>query len=480
MQTFDLILRHGTVIDGSGAQGHVADIGVRGTRIAAIGDLSNASATRDIDISGRCVTPGFLDVHTHDDRALMSAPALLPKLSQGVTTVVTGNCGISLAPLVADHAEPPLNLVATPEWLRYPAFGDYLDDLRRHDLAVNVMALVGHTTLRANVLDDLSQPATAEQCERMRALFDDAMQAGAWGLSTGTFYPPARAATTEEVIAVGEPLTRHGGIFATHMRNEAERVIESLDETFQIGRALDVRVVISHHKLAGLCNHGRSVETLAHIAQAMQSQPIGLDCYPYNASSTMLHPDLIERASSVLVAWSKTLPEYAGQLLSDVAQAMQCDEKTAAVRLAPAGAIYFLMDEADVRRILAFDFTMIGSDGMEHDEHPHPRLWGTFPRVLGHYARELGLFTMEKAVHKMTGLPASQFKLADRGLLREGYYADLVVIDAASVIDRATFAEPKTPAAGIEQVYVNGELAYGEGAQRAFAGQVLPGPGWRG
>lgn len=472
MPDYDLIFRHASIVDGSGRAAFEADLAVTGDRIAAIGDLSKATAAQTIDLTGKTLTPGFVDVHTHDDRAVAETD-MLPKISQGVTTVVTGNCGISLAPIVASELKSPMDLIATESWLRFATFGAYMDELDGHALAVNSMPLVGHTTLRIHVLDDITHAADAGQCERMRELLDEAMASGAWGMSTGTYYPPAQAATTEEIVAVGEPLTRHGGMYVTHMRNEAERVIEALDESFLIGRELSIPVIISHHKVAGLANQGRSPETLAHICRAMEHQDIGLDCYPYNASSTMLHPDFLARASDVVVTWSKPHPEFAGKRLADVAKQWGCDDKTAAVRLQPAGAIYFIMDEADVQRILKFEQTMIGSDGLIHDPHPHPRLWGTFPRVLGHYARELGLFSFEKAVHKMSGLTATRLGLPERGLLAEGYFADLVVLDRENVIDRATFAQPATPSEGIESVYINGALAFSEGRVQQRNGRLL-------
>ncbi|WP_082163382.1 N-acyl-D-amino-acid deacylase family protein [Caballeronia mineralivorans] len=472
---FDLCIAGATIVDGSGGPAFVADVGIAGGRIAAVGKLATASSRERRDAGGRVLAPGFIDVHTHDDRALLMPGAMAAKLSQGVTTVVTGNCGLSLAPSRIQGAiPPPLDLIATPEWLRFPTFGDYLRTLESEGIAVNAACLVGHLTLRANVMDDLERAATPAECEAMRALLADALDAGALGLSTGTFYPPARHADTDEIVAVGEPLRAHGALYATHMRNEAEKIADALDETFEIGRRLGVRVLISHHKLAGTPNHGRSVETLTRIAAAMDEQPVSLDCYPYNASSTVLRPEFVARASSVLVSWSEPYPEHAGRTLADIARSMDCDELEAAARLMPAGAIYFMMDETDVRRILAFPKTMIGSDGMPHDEHPHPRLWGTFPRVLGHYARDERLFSLETAVHKMSGLAAEELALPGRGRIEAGYAADLVLFDPASIGDRATFAEPRARSAGVEQVWVNGQLAFSDGILRhSRAGQVV-------
>lgn len=472
---FDLCIAGATVVDGSGGPSFVADVGIAGGRIAAVGDLSGVPSHERCDAAGRVLAPGFIDVHTHDDRALLMPGAMAAKLSQGVTTVVTGNCGLSLAPSgIRGAIPPPLDLIATPEWLRFSSFGAYLEALQSTGIAVNAACLVGHLTLRANVMDDLERAATPAECDAMRALLTEALEAGALGMSTGTFYPPARHADTDEIVAVGEPLRAHGALYATHMRNEAEKIVEALDETFEIGRRLGVRVLISHHKLAGITNHGRSVETLRRIAAAMNEQPVSLDCYPYNASSTVLRPEFVARASSVLVSWSGPYPQHAGRTLAEIARDMGCDELEAAARLMPAGAIYFMMDESDVRRILTFPKTMIGSDGMPHDEHPHPRLWGTFPRVLGHYARDEQLFSLETAVHKMSGLAAEELALPGRGRIEPGFAADLVLFDPAGVSDRATFAEPRARSAGVERVWVNGQLAFADGALRhTRAGQIV-------
>ncbi|MBS1229046.1 MAG: D-aminoacylase [Proteobacteria bacterium] len=472
---FDLCIDGATVVDGSGAPAYVADVGVCGGTIAAIGQLSQSPAQQRIDANGQVLSPGFIDVHTHDDRALLIAGMMEAKLSQGVTTVVTGNCGLSLAPgRLRGAIPPPLDLIATPEWLRFARFGDYLQALEESAIAVNAMCLVGHLTLRANVMDSLDRAATDAECAAMRELLAEALAAGAWGMSTGTFYAPARHASADEIVAVGEPLRGAGGLFTTHMRNEGELVAQSLEETFSIGRRLGVRVLISHHKLAGIANHGRSRETLDLIAAAMQRQPVSLDAYPYNASSTVLRPEFIARASAVRVSWSEKHPDQAGRLLAEIAADWQCDQESAANRLMPAGAIYFMMDEEDVRRILAFPKTMIGSDGMPHDDYPHPRLWGTFPRVLGHYCREQQLFDLTTAIHKMSGLPASELGLSRRGTIAENHAADLLLFDPQTVADTASYDEPRSAATGISHVWVNGRLAYTPGVLHDHgAGRVL-------
>jgi len=323
-------------------------------------------------------------------------------------------------------------------------------------------------------MDELDKPASPAETARMRSLADEALLAGAIGISSGLYYEPARAATTEEVIAVCAPLAKRNGIYCTHMRDEGEKVIDSLEEAFRIGRELGVPVVISHHKVAGKPNHGRSRETLPLIESRMRAQAIGLDCYPYCASSTILSASRAAIASKVLVTWSKPHPECAGMELADAARKMNASIEEAVARLLPAGAVYFSMDEADVRRILAFEHTMIGSDGLPHDAAPHPRLWGSFPRVLGHYARGLNLFPLETAVYKMTGLTAKTFGLKDRGVLKKGAWADMVAFDAATVDETATFARPIQPAKDIDTVIVNGSIVWRGGkATGARPGRVL-------
>jgi len=477
-ESYDFLIRNATVVDGTGAPRYGADVGVRGDRIAAIGDLTHAEADIQIDAAGKVAAPGFIDAHTHDDRLLLSRPDMAPKVSQGVTTVIAGNCGISLAPAPAGMrapVTPPLDLLdGEGGWFRFPAFADYVAELDAHPAAINAALLVGHTTLRVVSMKDLERPASAAEIARMTELAREALQAGAIGLSTGLYYEPAAAATTEEVIEVSRPLCEFGALYCTHMRNEAESIMDSLDETFRIGRSLGVDVVISHHKVNGVANHGRSSETLAYIGEQRQRQNIGLDCYPYCASSTVLSASRAHSASRVMVTWSKPLPRYAGRDLAEVARELDVSQDEAVARLLPAGAIYFSMHEDDVQRILAFAPTMIGSDGLPHDEFPHPRLWATFPRVLGHYSRTLKLFPLEQAVHKMTGLTARTFGLPDRGVLRPGAFADITLFDPATVDEAATFEQPIAAAKGIDTVLVNGAVVWRNGAPTGLRpGRVL-------
>ncbi|HWZ47218.1 MAG TPA: amidohydrolase family protein, partial [Herbaspirillum sp.] len=313
-EQFDLLIRNATIVDGTGALRFDGDIGIRGDRIARIGDLAAARGQVELNAGGRIVAPGFIDAHTHDDRIMLSAPEMTPKISQGVTTVVAGNCGISLAPMpqIPQPVTPPLNLLDdNGKWFRFPSFASYVEELRAHPAATNCALLVGHTTLRVATMGDLEQPASTEEIARMRVLVQEAVEAGAIGVSTGLFYETAIAAPTEEVIEICRPLKAVNGLYCTHMRNEADQVIDSLEESFRIGREVGVPVVISHHKVVGQANYGRSKETLDFIEQNMAKQPICLDCYPYLAGSTILSADRAASSSRVIVTWSKTLPQYA-------------------------------------------------------------------------------------------------------------------------------------------------------------------------
>jgi N-acyl-D-amino-acid deacylase len=458
------ILRGGDVIDGSGRPRRRADVAIAGDRIAGIGDIDKVEGAREIDIAGKIVAPGFIDVHTHDDRALFATPEMAAKASQGVTTVVTGNCGISLAPLLLEDAPPPpLDLIGDVADYHFEHFADYLAALDAAPAALNAACLVGHSTLRVGAMRPLDRPADAAELARMSERLQEALDAGAIGLSSGLAYAPASGAPATEIEALAKLLEPAGALYTTHMRNEGSAVIESLEESFAAGRAAHVPVVISHHKTVGRENFGRTAETLPVIAAAIARQEVGLDAYPYIASSTVLSAAQAERALKVLVTWSKSAPEQAGRELSAIAADWGVSQREAVDRLQPAGAVYWMMDEADVQRVLRFEHTMIGSDGLPHDLHPHPRLWGAFPRVLGHYCRDLGLFELEEAVRRMTGLSATRFGLSGRGMLAAGSYADVTVFDPETIADRATFERPTTPAAGIEHVFVNGRPVWTDG-----------------
>ncbi|MCW3474385.1 N-acyl-D-amino-acid deacylase family protein [Limobrevibacterium gyesilva] len=474
----DLILRDATIFDGTGAARTQGDVGVTGDRIVAVGDLGGWSADREVIATGKAVAPGFIDAHTHDDRAVLCGPeCMLCKMSQGVSTVVVGNCGISLSPVrMKQRPIPPLDLLGDESWWTFDSFGAYADRLARDPAPVNTVALIGHMSLRVEAMaGDTQRAATDREAAHMQQRLREALDQGASGFSTGLYYPPNMMAPTAEVIAVAEALRATGGLYVTHMRDEAAHVLDSIEETLQIGRAVDVPVVISHHKCAQPENFGRSTETLPLIEKYARTQKVDFDVYPYFAGSTVLMPDRLRPDVPVKVTWSVPHPEMTGRMLSDIAAEWGVGIKEAGERLLPAGAIMFQMDEKDVQRIMAHPLSMIGSDGLPHDTFPHPRLWGCFPRVLGHYARDLGLFSMETAVHKMTGRVAGVFGLVDRGVIRRGAYADLVLFDPATVRDGADFDNPTRPAEGILETWINGQSAYvyGQGATAARAGRLV-------
>ncbi len=463
--TCDVLFKGGRVIDGTGAAGVDADVAVTRDCIVAVGDLGQWQAGETIDAGGRVVAPGFIDVHTHDDRLVLDTPGMAPKVSQGVTSVVVGNCGVSLSPLAPTEDPPaPMTLIGTKDDYRFASFANYAATVDAAPAAVNVAPLIGHSTLRVACMDAIDRAATAAETEAMVDLLDQSLAAGAIGFSTGLAYPTAKAAPTDEVVALAACLKGHGAIHTTHMRDEAEHVLASVDETIDIGRRAGCEVVISHHKCAGKPNWGRSRETLPRIAAAQATMPLAFDVYPYTASSTALLKNFIERAERVTVTWSTPHPEMAGRDFQSILDEWGVERDTAVDRLSPAGALYYQMDEDDLKRIMATPGAMIGSDGLPHDAFPHPRLWGTFPRVLGHYSRDIGLFSLEEAVHRMTGVTAGVFGLVDRGALRPGAYADITLFDADKVIDVADFKDSMRPAKGIEMVMVNGRQVWRDGA----------------
>ncbi|MEO7499671.1 MAG: amidohydrolase family protein, partial [Casimicrobiaceae bacterium] len=355
------VLRGGTVIDGTGSARFAADVRVTAGRIAEIGVALEARGDGElqIDVTGRIVCPGFIDVHTHDDQLVLGSPEMLPKISQGVTTVVVGNCGISLAPLVHDDVPPPLNLLGGRGKHIFPTMRAYAEAVDAARPAVNVAALVGHSTLRVAAMGDPYRQATPLEQARMVELTREAMAAGATGLSTGVFYAPGAAADVAEVVMIARVVGEAGGVYTTHIRDEAVHIIESLDEAFTAAAQARIPVVISHHKCSGPDNWGRSVETLAHIKAARAKQPIGLDAYPYIAGSTILRPEAVDGIIDIMVSWSVPFPEMSGRMLADIAHDWNCTQLEACARLQPGGAIYFQMREDDVRRVLQFEATMI-------------------------------------------------------------------------------------------------------------------------
>jgi N-acyl-D-amino-acid deacylase len=457
------LLQNGLVIDGTAKPAYRGDVLIEGEVIAGVGAVDAANAERIIDCSELVVAPGFIDVHTHDDAVALDKPAMRPKISQGVTTVVIGNCGISLVPVVTQTPIEPLGLLGTQRF-HFSRLAEYADAVDAARPAVNVAALIGHTSLRAAVMPQFARAATANERAGMAQHLRLAMDDGALGLSTGVFYENAFAADESELIELASIAASAGGVYTTHIRTELEGILDAMQEAARVARAGGLPLVFSHHKCCGPANWGRTHETLALIDRLAAHQPIGMDVYPYTAGSTVLREDLVDGVIDILITGSEPYPEMAGRLLSDVAKAWGISQRDACRRLMPGGACYFQMDEKDVQRVLAHPRTMIGSDGLPHDAHPHPRLWGAFPRVLGRYTRELGLLRLESAVFKMTGLAAAQFSLGKRGTLAVGHPADITVFDPQRIQDRATFAEPEQISEGVCHVFVNGALSYEEGA----------------
>lgn len=472
----DTVIRNATVIDGSGSPGALSDVAVLGDRICAVGPQLACRVTVTVDAEGLTLAPGFVDVHTHDDTAVISAPTMLPKLSQGVTTVIVGNCGISAAPVTLRGSLPdPMNLLGGAGVFQYPTFAAYINAVAAAQPGVNVAALVGHTALRNNHMDRLDRAATDSEIAAMRAQLQEALDAGALGLSTGLAYLSANSATTEEVLALAQPLAAAGAVYTTHMRSETAAILDAMNEAFEIGRSVRAPVIISHLKCAGIDNWGRSGEVLQALDRARTTDNVGCDCYPYAAGSSTLDLRQVDERVKIAVTWSAPHPEMAGKTLAEIAGIWNMPQIDAARRLQPAGAIYHSIDEQDMRRILQHPATMIGSDGLPHDPLPHPRLWGTFPRVLGRYARDEKLLSLPLAVHKMTGMPAQRFGLVDRGLIRSGYFADMVLFDPVRITDTATFDDPIRPAAGIEGVWVNSAHSYtASGPTGLRKGRFLP------
>jgi N-acyl-D-amino-acid deacylase len=461
----DVVLRGGRVIDGRGQPAFAADVAVRDDTIIAVGDLTSASAIRVVDVSGLVVAPGFIDVHTHDDLICITQPDMTPKISQGVTTLIVGNCGISAPPLrFDDGVSEPFNLLGQKDDFAYDTFASYRQAIEAVSPRVNVAALVGHSTLRVQCVRDLGRAATASEREQMNVLLREALDEGAVGMSSGVFYAPAQAADVEELQVLAQTVSKAGGVYTAHIRDERDGIVDALREAFAVTRPGRTPLVLSHHKCAGVRNWGRAAETLGLIDAARQTQPVHLDCYPYTAGSTVIRPDLADGEVEILINWSTPYPEMAGRTLKSIAAGWGMTEAGTAERLMPGGASYFQMHEQDVREILTHSCCMVGSDGLPHDSLPHPRLWGTFPRVLGRYARDLNVISLETAVHKMTGLPAATFALAKRGLIAVGMKADITVFDPQTVIDRATYDAPAQMAEGIVHVFVNGALAWTQNA----------------
>ncbi|HLX79833.1 MAG TPA: D-aminoacylase [Burkholderiales bacterium] len=488
----ELVIREATLYDGSGAPPVTADVAIEEGRIAVVragGGAAPISARTTLDGRGLALAPGFIDVHTHDDFAALMYPDMAFKLAGGVTSCVVGNCGFGAAPhaaaaVMAKTLHPNLSL---PEWQGYAG---YMQRLEAHAPGVNIGVLVGHGTARLAAMRlENRAPAPAEMAA-MKAILAEGLEAGALGLSSGLIYDPGRFAATDELVELASLMRGTGALYATHMRDESTGLLDSVREALAIGAGAGVPVQISHHKASGRTAWGLVRESLKLIEAAQQrGQPVQADQYPYTAGSTILsavYRDGKLRGAigdlapgDVVIASTASHPQWEGRSLAQLGADMGCTAEQAAERVLAADSgvtvILHAMSEEDVRTVMRHPSTMIGSDGIPTIEgKPHPRLYGTFTRVLGRYARDEKLFSMEEAVYRMTGFAAATFGLHDRGLIREGACADLVLFDPATVIDRGTFEDPKRAPEGIRAVFVNGVKAVDAGrATGQRAGRVL-------
>ncbi len=529
----DLKIEGATVIDGTGASGGRADVGIRDEVIVAVGDLSRENAGNHLNASGKVLAPGFIDMHSHSDWRLWSNRRAESKIRQGVTTEVVGNCGFSPAPVSDEFVEDLRGFALyLPKGMdfHWRSVGDYLRVFDRDGTALNVVQLVGHGTLRVAAMGFARRAPSAAEMTRMQSLMAQAMEDGAWGLSTGLVYAPGSYAATEEIVAIARVADRQRGFYASHIRGEGATLLDAVREAIRVGREGGLPVQVSHIKAAGRPNWGRVADALGLIEAAQaEGLDVTADVYPYTASSTTLRsllpdwaleggvPAMIERlgkadvrarireeleapvtGQSLLdrVGWDNVMISYCarrkdaeGKRLSEIGRQRGLDPLDAAFELIveEAGKAYmilFQLDEGDLRRALAHPSVMIGSDGSALAPYgelgagkPHPRSYGTFPRVLGEYAREQRVLSLPQAVHKMTGLPARRLGLRDRGVIRVGARADLVVFDQRRVADQATYEDPHRYPVGIEHVLVNGRFVIKDGEHTgSLPGKVLTPP----
>jgi N-acyl-D-amino-acid deacylase len=488
---FDVLIANGTVIDGTGSPRYRADVAIKGDRIAAISvvRITSSRAARTIDATGKIVAPGFIDMHAHID-PLPQMPGAESAVRQGVTTALAASDGGSPYPLAA-----------------------YLREREQQGIGINAAYMVGHNTVRQRVMGMANRAPTADELARMNALIAEGMRDGAFGISTGLRYLPGNFARTDEVIALSRVAADSGGFYASHLREEGLGLIEGVAEAITIGRDARIAITLTHHKAVGAAMRGASARTLGMVDSARSAGiDVMMDVYPYTATSTgiaVLIPTWAFDGGDTAFARRLTIPAFRDSirrgivfnLLNDRGGGDLAKVQFSRVRwqpdlegrtladwvrdrgLAPtlengaelvieaeqkggASMIYHVLDETDVQAIMRHPQAMIGSDGRlsrPGEGSPHPRAYGTFPRVLGRYARDLGVFPLETAIHKMSGLSAARLKLRDRGTLRAGNFADVVVFDAAAIADRSTFQQPHQYPVGIEYVFVNGTLALDAG-----------------
>lgn len=523
---YDILIKNGQIIDGSGEAGYQADLGIKDGKIVCIGQLAAEQAQETIDATNLAVTPGFVDIHCHSDSVLFKNPREEGKILQGVTTETIGNCGLSAAPVNPATLDLLQKYTAAIfadgklEW-DWQTTGEFLECIEKRKTIGNVAALVGHGTVRIAVMGFDDRKPTAAELTQMQQLVKESLAQGAFGLSSGLIYPPGVFSETDEMIELCRPVAEAGGLYATHMRNEGTLMLESVEETIRVGRETGVSLEISHHKAAGQPNWGKVKRSLALMAEASsQGMNIHCDVYPYIASSTVLGAllppwaqeggaeKLLQRLtdpvcrSRIKTEFSAGIPgwdrfatgdnweniiiascgvhhEWEGKSLAALAEARSEEPADTLfdIMLEEKGDILmmaFMMCEEDVATVLRHPLSMAGSDAIPSKGKPHPRFYGTFPRVLRKYVREDGVLTLPEAIRKMSALPAKTLGLVDRGLIRVGMAADIAVFDPAVVADHAQYQDPCQYSTGMELVLVNGQVAVRKGEYTgALAGQVL-------
>jgi len=515
-EVYELVIKGGRVLDGTGSPWFKRDIGIANGKIKSVSPVLG-EGSRVIDATGLVVAPGFIDLHNHADHGILAFPDATNYLMQGVTTSVTGNCGLSMAPvnpvnleLLKRYLSPFLNRDIDYGW-DWQSLDEFYQKVAARGTAMNLAPLVGQGTIRLAVMGFRADSPSTEEMQQMKKMLTRALEDGAFGMSSGLIYPPGSYSSTEELIELASVLSNYGALYASHIRNEGDTLVEAVDEAIRIAEENGIPLEISHHKTAGLYNYGKVNGTLKTMAQARQRGiEVNCDVYPYIAGSTTITSALpnwvleggissmLERLSNpemrkaieseisedrmsstnrirssdwkgIHIADCPQHPEYEGKSLEQIFREKGTLDSPYQAFFdwlleteADATIVLFSMDEDDVRTVMANPLSSIISDAWvtspEAGGKPHPRAYGTFPRVLGRYVREEKLLTLEQAVRKMTSLPAIKIGLQDRGIIREGFCADLVVLNPSTIIDRATFAEPHQYAEGIQYVLVNGQL----------------------
>lgn len=524
----DILIKNARVIDGTANPYYKTDIGISQGEIARIArNINEEQADIVIHANGLTVSPGFIDTHSHDDLFVIFKPTADEKVRQGVTSVVVGNCGNSVAPKERNRSGVfgralPEAIIGLVKGIS--TFNDYLEAVNKAKPGINVIPLVGHSAVRIYVLGIENRPPTQKELEKMQFSVAQAMEEGAFGLSTGLIYPPGNYAETDEIIALASVVGEYAGIYASHIRNEGDNLLPAMEEAIEIGEKAGVPVLISHHKAAGKPNWGKSKLSLKMMADARdRGVEISCDQYPYTAGSTFLgailpphhysegpkalslklgqksfrdslikelEPDAKEGQEHLLrgagleniyISQTQKHREYLGRSLAEIALSEGKDSYDLLFDLLmeepiDINMVLFMMGDEDIHRIMKNPFTMIGTDGTPSfgESKIHPRMSGTYPRVLGEYVRKKRILPLEEAIRKMTSLPAQTFGLKNKGLIKEGFDADLVIFDPDTIIDQATYEEPDLPPLGISHVLVNGRIAVENGKiMGATSGKVL-------